>query len=288
MDTINTVASPTQEASERYFRNLPVAEHSRPRAFAPSALLLDDPADFAPRALAPSASADFMLPDTSIEPDSLADVSTESPLIIAFADGVSQANRSAVRLSMRFAETVARLETDGQVGGTKWLEHFTSAMSYGGWQNLNGFTFSEYSTANASLTMDTLVLELVSAIAGPNAATVVQLLSLTLDRLQSDSRLTTLFERNTQYAAERSFRIMPCLESSTGIPVTYLLAVDFSASQDMGGALFWKWRVSRLNIRRMAVGVEFNLDLHNDLYRKRILDYLGEDSDSFFASLPRR
>ncbi|KQQ54918.1 hypothetical protein ASF84_16530 [Pseudomonas sp. Leaf127] len=216
----------------------------------------------------------------------LASVGTDESVVIAFADGVSPENRSAVLLSMKFAEAAARAQDNGNLDRLQWLENYEKAMFHGGWLGLGGKHLTEFSSSDVSLTMDSLVIDLIGAIAGPNKAAVLQLLSLTLDKLQGDDALMKLFEQNSKKGTISSFRIMPCLESPTGIPVTYLLALEVDHASYTGGALFWKWSVSRLSIRELVSGLNFDLASHND--NKHLMrDYIKGNAEDFFAGLPR-
>lgn len=277
MNTEKTVAVPTEEEVNTFFQGLPGLKRQHIRPLTPGV-----------RAEAGSVEA-FVLqspPPSDGDPDNLAEIGKEEPVVVAFADGVSPQNRKAVLLSVKFAEAYARAEDDGDKDRIKWLNDYSQAMFIGGWGRLGGESFSEYSTQDVSLTMDAVVIDLISAIAGPNKAAVLQLLSLTLDKLQQDEGLMQLFERNSQKGLESSFRIMPCLESRTGIPVTYLLAMEVRFSQETGGAIFWKWSVSRLHIRQMVEGLNFDID-HHDRYKHKIYEYLDSEVDDFFAGLKK-
>lgn len=278
MNNQNDNTAPTQQDSITYFRNLPVLE--QPDGL-PGAIMQGDTVD----ALMPQALTDEA--QSAVESNSLAEVGKDEAVVIAFADGVSPENRKAVLLSMKFAEAAARAQDDGNTDRIQWLENYELAMFHGGWLGLGGRHFAELSSSDISLTMDAAVIDLISAIAGPNKAAVLELMSLTLDKLQGDNTLMTLFEKNSIKGVTSSFRIMPCLESSSGIPVTYLLAMEVDASRHTGGALFWKWTVSRLSIRQLVAGVNFDIDAHND-NKQLMRDYIKGNAEDFFAGLPRQ
>ena len=258
-------AFPTAEESDAYFNDLPVIERAEHK-FARRALVLTE------------------APEAKIDTDSIAEVNKDAPAIIAFADGVSAENREAVMLGVEFAETVANSEADINKDSVKWLESYAKAFKYAGWLTTGGHRYGEYTSTNVNLTMDSVVLELISAVAGTNAQIVIKLLNLVMDKIQKDKPMMTLFDRNRKSGTASTFRIMPCLESSEGIPVTYLLAIHCESSTDSGGALFWKWSVSKLKIKHLAKGVDFNQGTH-DRNKQRIVDYLGKNADDFFESL---
>lgn len=147
-----------------------------------------------------------------------------------------------------------------------------------------GHEYGDYRASSHSLTMDSVVMELISAVAGPNAATVVSLLNIVIEKMQSDKPMMQLFERNAKKGNTSTFRIMPCVESAQGIPVTYLLSVHCTYSEEHGGALFWKWSVSKMQVKRLAKGVQFSRGTY-ERNKERVLNYLQGDADEFFAGL---
>ena len=218
--------------------------------------------------------------------DDIAKINKETPAIVAFADGVSAENREAVMLGVEFAEAVANQQSDIEKDPVTWLREYAKAFRYAGWLTVGGHEYGSYSTSNNSLTMDSVVLELIGSAAGPNAATVVSLLGLVLDKLQKNEPLMKIFERNSRRGNFGQFRIMPCVESKEGIPVTYLLSIHTEYKSASGGALFWKWSISQMNVKRLAKGVEFSKATF-ERNKQRVLEHLDGEADDFFNGLKR-
>lgn len=223
--------------------------------------------------------------DKEVDTDSLAEINTELPAVIAFADNVSADNREAVKLTVAFAEAVADQKADIDLDTVNYLREYASALRIAGW-SMSSSDYGVVHASNTSITMEALVLEILSSIAGPNAAAVIQLMTSVLESLQNNDPLIKLFESNAKKSKKTSFRLVPCLQSPAGTPVTYLLAMDIESSTSTGGVLFWKWKVSNLTIKRLAKGVEFNRSVF-DLNEPKILKYLGDDADAFFEGLAR-
>lgn len=266
MTDIEIMDVPTAEQSAAYFDSLPPVV-GRPAA----------PARVSPVAMG------LLAADTPVDED-MAKVSKDAPAIVAFADGVSAENREAVLLGVEFAETVASKTADINKDAVEWLTQYAKALRHAGWLTTGGHEYGSYTSRDTTLTMDTLVLELISAIAGPNTATVVSLLGLVLDKLQKNDPLMKLFESKSRRGTASQFRIMPCLQSSEGTPVTYLLSVHCEYKKTSGGALFWKWSIAELDVRRLAKGVQFNKDAF-ERNKGRILNYLNGEADDFFNGL---
>ncbi|WP_147466548.1 hypothetical protein [Pseudomonas cichorii] len=264
MENIENQVIPTVEECDAYFNSLPPVDPERCK---PRPMLLSG------------------LNDEKKE-DDIGKVGKDSPSIIAFADGVSEKNREAVMLGIEFAEAVASSKADIDTDPIEWLKKYTEAMFYAGWQTTGGHEYGSYSTNDKSLTMEAVVLELLASVAGPNAATVIALMGELLGKLGKNDSLMKLFEGNSKKGTLARFRVMPCVESSSGIPVTYLLSMHCEYSSSSGGVLFWKWSVSNLNIRRLAKGVSFS-SYSYERNKQRILDYLNGKADDFFEGLKK-
>jgi len=262
MSTNKQFVEPTAEEIAAYFDGFSPVDNFNSRV-APRARFLVDSAD------------------GESNTDSQAQVGKDSPTVIAFGDGVSKKNRDAVMWSVAWAEYAAGKSHDINEQPIEWLEEYAKALFKCGWLMLGGHEYSEYTTTSTSLTMDSVVLELIGAIAGPNAATVVQLLSLTLDKMQGNAPLMQLFERNSKRGRRGTFRVMPCVESAEGIPITYLVSMHCEYSDETGGVLFWKWEVRKLSIRRLAKGVEFFRGVYEQAEPK-IKSKLGDALDDYF------
>jgi len=264
MNINEQLSCPSAEECDAYFSGLPPIERTQ-RRFSPQALMVAD------------------VLKNGIDTDNIAEVSKDAPAIIAFSDGVSERNREAVMLGLEFAETVASQKADIDKDPYLWAKEYADAFRYAGWLMVAKDS-TDYAASNVNVTMDAVVLELLGAVAGPNAQVVIQLMTTVLDKLQKNKPMMELFERNLKKGISSKFRLMPCLESSNGTPVTYLLALQFESSTDSGGALFWKWKVSKLKLKHLARGVNFNQGTH-DRNKERILTHLNADADAFFDGL---
>ncbi len=267
MNTHVTTALPTPEEQDAFFRDLPPLGPSRSSRVRRS--LSDQPLATA---------------DTGLKDDAPGVVSKDQPVVIAFADNVKPEDRAAVMRSVEFSERFANKQFDINVDPIGWHKHYAKLMGYCGWAISTGQEYGEYTTSDKSLTMDAVVLELLSLVAGPNAAVVVDVMKLALDTLQGNTSMMQLFEGKSKKGNSASFRLMPCVVSKTGIPLTYFLAVHVEFTQTSGGVLFWKWKASSLRIRRVAKSVEF-FDESHERVKAKILEKLQADSENLFDSL---
>lgn len=262
-----SIAIPTLEEQDAFFHGLPPLAPNRSSRVRRS--LSDQPLATA---------------DTGLKDDTSGVVSKDQPVVIAFADDVKPEDRAAVMRSVEFSERFAHQKFDIDADPIGWHKWYSELMRNCGWAISTGHEYGEYTTSDKSLTMDSVVLELLSLVAGPNAAVVVDVMKIALDTLQGNQSMMQLFESNSKKGSSASFRLMPCLVSKTGIPMTYLLALHVEFSQTSGGALFWKWKASSLRIRRVAKGVEFSVESHERV-KDRIIEKLEGDSRKFFEDL---
>lgn len=203
-----------------------------------------------------------------------------SPVIIAFADGVSPDKRQAVLNCIALSELYANKKADRKTEAVKWHEHYTEVMQYCGWAGTN-HAFKEYNTSNVNVTMDSLVLEIISIAAGANAAALLPMLTKVFSVIQSDSKLITLFDNNSSNSSVGSCQIMPCVESSSGIAVTVMTALECKFSRTEGGSWFWKWKVSSMSVKNSASVVNFNFE-HYKRLESSIFAGLDGSSRRFF------
>ncbi|KQB55354.1 hypothetical protein AQS70_18865 [Pseudomonas endophytica] len=212
-------------------------------------------------------------------------IGATSPIVIAFADGVSPENRSAVMNSTQFAEKVADSVASRKTEALEWYEAYGKAISNCGWFSTS-FVFVGHDTSKVNVTMDSLVLDIIAQVAGFNAAAILPLLKNVFDTIKSSNELITLFDNNSKGDRVGSFQIVPCLESAKGIPVTVFAGLECEFNSIEGGAWFWKWKCSNLKVKKAATMINLNMDSYKRA-ESRILDYLGQGQDDFFLSLKK-
>lgn len=219
------------------------------------------------------------------KPVSGADVllGNDDPAIIGFSDNLDGDKKQAAADSIHFAERYATSHSDKSLDPVGWHLKYSQAMRHCGW-TMTSNQYQEHTSSQVNVTMDSIVMEIIQAVAGRNAPAMLDLLMGVFERLRSDEPLVALFDRNSKKGANKEFRIVPCIQSPGGTPITAFLAADCQLSKDQGGAWFWKWKVSRLQMKKVATMVELNMRVH-DRVRDRIYDSLDKSSDDFFSGI---
>ena len=210
-------------------------------------------------------------------------IGKETPVVIAFADGVAPEKRQAVMNIAQLSEAYADIKANRKTNALAWYEAYHESMQACGWTFTN-YIYTTHDTKNVNVTMDSLVLEIVAMAAGMNAAAIVPLLGNVFDRIKKDNAIITLFDNNSKGSSVGSCQIMPCIESEGGIAVTVLAGLECTFNSSEGGAWFWKWKASSLSVQKAATQMNLNFDS----YKRRehhILGQLDKSSDDFFANI---
>lgn len=252
------ISAPSFEESRAFFRDAKIAPLS-PR----------------PRALA-------QLSEKSETKDSDLLIGNDTPAVVGFADNVSEENRQAVQDSIQFSERYADANADIQKAPIQWHAKYREAMKNCGWY-MTSYKYAEHTTSQTNVTMDAIVLDIIKTVAGTNAPAMLGLMGSIFDAIKSDEKNVQLFEMTSNKDGMGEFRIVPCLQSPAGTPITAFLAVDCELKSNQGGAWFWKWKWSQLKMKKVATMVELNMRRH--LQNQGFIDdALQKDSEAFFKN----
>lgn len=208
---------------------------------------------------------------------------SDSPTVVGFADNVSDEKKQAAADSIHFSERYANTYSNIKANPVQWHEKYSDAMRQCGWTLINS-RYEEHVNKQVNVTMDSIVLDIIKAVAGRNAPAMLSLLGCAFDKVKSDDGLVTLFDRNSKSDKKADFRIVPCLESAKGTAITAYLAVDCELKAEEGGAWFWKWKMSEVKMKKVATMVELNMRMH-ERNRDMIYEALDISSEEFFKGV---
>lgn len=210
-------------------------------------------------------------------------VGNGTPTVIGFADNLDEDKRQAAADSIHFAERFATTYSDIKAAPVEWHGKYSEAMRHCGWTLINS-KYEDHVNRQVNVTMDSIVLDIITAVAGRNAPAMLQLLQGAFDKVKSEESLVTLFDSNSKNGKNADFRILPCLQSAKGTAITAFLAVDCELNTQEGGAWFWKWKQSNLKMKKVATMVELNMRAH-ERNRELIYEALDMSSDEFFSGV---
>ena len=210
-------------------------------------------------------------------------IGNEVPAVIGFADNLDEDKKQAAADSIHFAERYAKSKADINLDPVGWHYHYGEAMRNCGW-TMTSSKYQDHVNKQVNVSMDSIVLDIIKAVAGKNAPAMLGLLGGVFDKIQSEDKLVTLFDNNSKNGTDADFRIVPCLQSAAGTAITAFLAVDLKLSTTEGGAWFWKWKVSELKMKKIATMVELNMRVH-ERNRELIYKAIDKSSEEFFSGV---
>ena len=208
-------------------------------------------------------------------------VGKESPSVIGFGDNLDEDKRQAAADSIHYSERYANTNSDIKERPIEWHAKYREAMWHCGWTMTNN-KYVDHVNKQVNVTMDSIVLDMIAAVAGRNAPAMLTLLQGAFDKIKSEESLMTLFDGNSKKGKNAEFRIVPCLQSDAGTAITAFLAVDCELQTQQGGAWFWKWKLANLKMKKVATMVQLNMAKH-ERSREFIYKALDKSSEDFFA-----
>ncbi|MHA6135973.1 hypothetical protein ACX3YC_00630 [Pseudomonas mohnii] len=210
-------------------------------------------------------------------------VGNETPSVIGFADNLDEDKRQAAADSIHFSERYANFNSDIKERPVEWHAKYSESMRHCGW-TLTNSKYVDHVSKQVDVTMESIVLDMIAAVAGRNANAMLTLLQGAFDKIKSEESLINLFDSNSKKGKNAEFRIVPCLQSSEGAAITAFLAVDCELQTQQGGAWFWKWKLSNLKMKKVATMVELNMRMH-ERRRDFIYEALDKSSEEFFSGV---
>lgn len=210
-------------------------------------------------------------------------IGDRTPVAIGFTDNLDEEKKNAAADSIHFAERYSDSYSDRKKAPIEWHTKYAEALKHCGW-SLTNSKYQEQEVKQTNVTMDSIVLDLVKAVAGRNAPAMLELLGGAFDKIKSDDALVTLFDSNSKSGSDADFRLVPCLQTPGGTAIAAFMAVDCKLSSSQGGAWFWKWKLSNFKINRVASVMELNLRMHKRR-KDQIMEALDISSDEFFKGI---
>jgi hypothetical protein len=210
-------------------------------------------------------------------------VGKEDGAAIGFTDNVDGERKQAAADSIHFAERYADKYADQNVSPVDWYQKYMLAMKHCGWTSTS-FSFDDYVSKELNVSMDTVVLEIIAAVAGHNAPAMTSVLKKGFSKLESDNKHGVQFNNNSANSKGAKFRMVPCVQSPGGTAIAAFMAMDCKITTQEGGALFWKWKVSNAKMRKAACMIELNMNAHNRV-KDKMLTSLGKASENFFSGI---
>jgi len=224
----------------------------------------------------------FSTTSRAVAVDSAAAVAEST--VVAFVDGVSPANKEAVQNIALLAELSSDAAFPEKHQRVEWYQHYLKVMKMCGFITTNS-PRERYVPSGVEFEVNEIVLELISAIAGPNKGVFLRLTGVALDALKKNDDARLKFERKSTHQDSSNFQIMPCAESSYGNLVCLMACFNLQRKETQGGFWFVKWKKEHLDVFRSLEQIELNFK-HYQRVQAAIERKLTESAESFFDDLP--
>ena len=93
----------------------------------------------------------------------------DKPVTLAFADNLDGDIAQAARDSITYAERYADGNANKAETPMRWHAKYATAMKYCGWST-TGYKYASHTVKQKNITMESIVLDIIGAVAGPNKA----------------------------------------------------------------------------------------------------------------------
>ncbi len=195
-------------------------------------------------------------------PDVEADTKPSAKLIkgqvTAFTAGMTGQDKQDVE----YTTLAAQLNSDIKVPnnetfeGTKaWFANYASVMSNLGW--IMSFDWEKYEAASQGLTMDKVVLQILSAVASENGVAIAKAAINAIESLKTDSDRLKLFSNSTTSNEAGKFLLGLSSKQDESISLAFgAFAMDFKTRDT--SVLWFHWKSSDLKIYRDQKIATFN------------------------------
>ena len=193
--------------------------------------------------------------------------------VMSFMSGVEADLRAALADSALLAQLAASKKvSDGQdVFG--WYENYFDVLRNLGWL-VHDTGFSEVSESGSGFEVHEKIMGLAAVLLGP-APAALAIVKATLDGLKAmtpDSKLITIFDRETLHAEAARFQVSVVQPAVGGDVVVSMIAFGISADKQVTQVLFFKIKKSRATLRsnstELSIARDALLDLAPDIRRR--------------------
>lgn len=202
--------------------------------------------------------------------------------LVTFLAGVDRQSQADVLNSMLLAQLAANKKFDRENDTVGWYGFYHDVLENLGWV-VQQFAFSKYEVAGASVTVDKVVLEVLTAIATENGAAVAKAAIDAMNALSSDDQRFTLFQQSSHSAQNGNFQVSNC-STDGGVLKMSLGAFYFSSTRVDTQFLFFGWSTSDTTIYRSGQSIILDRDVYAQV-RQSVVAKLGDHAKTFVDDL---
>lgn len=203
--------------------------------------------------------------------------------ILSFDVGVEAGFREAISDSALLAQLVANKNNDVGTDPIAWFDAYFAVLGNIGWA-IQARDTASYDIKVDGVEVHKAILDVIAAFIGPvpGAAKLVELVLESLMKMDADSPLITLFEKQSQHAKIGRFQFTTVRQDATGGLLAEAMAFALNADRVVTQILFFKLQKNKQTLRRSLGTISLNRDALTTLQpliRKKVqahmIDYVA-------------
>ena len=202
--------------------------------------------------------------------------------IVCFVKGISLQHKADVLNSTLLAQLAANKAFDREKLTSEWYGKYREVLENVGWV-ISAFDFTKYKTTGSTLQVQTVVLEILAAIASQNALLITKAALAALKSLSPDKKGFKIWETSSHNSSNGNFQISPCIESEGNVAMA-LGCFHFSASSVDYAFLWYKYKSSSISLYQGAQTIVLNEQIYANV-RRAITEKLGPKAVDYVAKL---
>ena len=213
--------------------------------------------------------------------------------IIGFVEGMSEQAKNDVLDSYSYATLAADRRYSSTRESGKWYQTFREVMTRVMHWTSQDAAYSSYSSRERLFTLDQVVLDVLAkslAAAGVGAIGAPQLLDIAataVGKLNQNPAPLQLFNYNSSRPVGGGRAMVGgCTESSDGVIVLAVGAVELKTDLTVANILFFNWNSVSVDLQRNSDVFVFNQSLYARQRREKVRDALDKSADAVMELYP--
>lgn len=219
--------------------------------------------------------------------DDLLDANTKGAAIDAgsaqsFAAGVTGEHRQAVLNTTLLAQLAANAVANREKEIEKWYAKYHEVLENVGW-NIDSFSFHTFDSQKANFTVDSVILDLLAAIASGDDMAIIKEVIDALKKLDKDDSRLRLFSESSISEKLGNFQIAHCSEAS-GLVTMKLGAFHFQTDRTVVNFFWFHFSSGSTSFYQGAQTVTLNDQIYNSV-KTAIEDKLKDNAKKYINNL---
>lgn len=181
--------------------------------------------------------------------------------VLSFDNGVESTFRSAISDSALLAQLAANKTQSAAADPIAWFDAYFAVLGNIGWV-IQARDTATYDIKTDGLQVHEAIGDVIAAFVGPvpGAAKLVMLALQSLQKMEADSPLITIFEKNSQHASIGRFQFTTVRQAPDGGLFAEAMAFALNAERTITQILFFKLSKSKQTLRRSLGTISLNRD----------------------------